>query len=107
MGLAMFDATRKEGAREVLELAREITRIIGAHGPRRLEVTGWLRPDGDHTWEFEFRIDGASYPIRVPDEHLQRFSGDYSVRAQVTECIVSQIGTHLDGGSPVAGSTTS
>jgi hypothetical protein len=93
----MFDATKSDGAREILELAKEITRIIGAHGPRKLEVTDWQGPDGDHTWELEFRIDGASYPIRVPDEHLQHYPADYSVRAAVTECIVSQMGRHLDG----------
>jgi hypothetical protein len=98
LGFAMFDATRNEGARQIRDLAREITRIIGAHGPRKLEVTDWQRADGDHHWELEFKIDGASFPLRVPDEFLQQFGGDYSVRAAATECIVSQIGRHLDGG---------
>jgi hypothetical protein len=98
MGFAMFDATRSEGARQILDLAREITRILGAHGPRKLEVTDWRGADGDHHWEFEFKLDGASYPIRVPDEFLQRYAADYSVRAAVTECIVGQMGQRLDGG---------
>ena len=93
----MFDATREEGARQILGLANEITRIIGAHGPRKLEVADWLGSDGDHHWEFEFRIDGVSCPIRVSDEHLLRFTVDDTVRAQVAECIVSQIGRRLDG----------
>ncbi len=96
----MFDATRDEGAGQILQLAREVTRIIGAHGPRKLEVVRWQGSDGDHHWELEFRIDGAVYPIRVPDEFLQNYASDYSVRAAATECIVSQMGRYLDGGGP-------
>jgi hypothetical protein len=96
MGFAMFDAKKSEGADEILDLAKEITRILGAHGPRKLVVGNWQEAaDGDGR-QFEFGIDGSTFLIAVPEEHLHRYSADYAVRAAVTECIVRQMGWHLD-----------
>lgn len=93
----MFDPKRQSGAEEVLQLAREIARVLSAHGHRKVLVEGWSS-EGTEAWQVGVRVDGNHFGIRVGDDELLRFRDDSDIRTQVANRLREGIGSCLDGG---------
>jgi hypothetical protein len=92
----MFDATRQEGADQILALARQVGAELASDTGRSIHVAGWIGCGGKMDWEYAVEIDGSGYNLEVGDSDLVSFPRDDRVRSEIAARIRSQMRDALD-----------